>query len=123
MPGEDASEHRVQSALVATLRHRLRANVVCMAIPNGGARHPIIGRQLKAEGLLPGSPDLVFALERAKVFWLEMKKANERNHRDGGLSDEQVGLHYKMKKNGHDIRIAYSVDEALELLEERGLLR
>jgi hypothetical protein len=90
-----------------------------MAIPNGGARHPIVGRKLKDEGLLPGSPDLVFALPKAKTFWLEMK----RRGRGRGLSDDQEGVHFRLNANDHDVAIAYSVEEALELLEARGMLR
>lgn len=114
---DEPSEHKVQSALVSELRHRLHSHVVCMAIPNGGARHPIIGRKLKAEGLLPGSPDLVFALPNAATFWLEMKRLS------GRLSDAQLGIHFRLTGLGHDVAVANSVSTALEMLGQRGLLR
>ena len=115
--GNGPSEHQSQSTLVAILQYRLRSNLICMAIPNGGARHPIIGRQMKAEGLLPGSPDLIFALPNSKVFWLEMKAQG------GRLSDEQEGVHFRLRALGHDVAVAYSIDQALSMLAERRLLR
>ena len=98
-------------------------NILSMAIPNGGLRHPIIGRQLKAEGLLPGSPDLVFALPHGKTFWMEMKIGAAKRLKDGGLSDAQIGVHYRLQKNEHDIATVYSVEEALHMLADRGLLK
>jgi hypothetical protein len=112
-----ASEHQIQTALIQHLNYVQRPEVVRLAIPNGGARHPIVGRKLKSEGLLPGSPDLVFALEAGLSFWLEMKRPG------GRLSDEQVGLHHKLKLLGHRVEVAYSVDQALAILKEIGVLR
>jgi hypothetical protein len=88
-----------------------------MAIPNGGARHPVVGRKLKEEGLVPGSPDLVFALPNAKTFWLEMKRHG------GVLSDPQIGMHFRLNENGHDVAVADSVELALAELNRRGLLK
>jgi hypothetical protein len=95
----------------------MRPQLVRLAIPNGGMRHPKVGAMLKAEGLLPGSPDLIFALEKAKVLWLEMKKLK------GRLSDEQIGLHHKLRQLGHTVEVAYSIDQALEILTSHGVLR
>ena len=88
-----------------------------MAIPNGGLRHPIVARQLKSEGLLPGSPDLVFAKHKGRVAWLEMKK------KGGRLSDEQLGIKAKLKRLEHEWGTAQNVDDALEELERMGVLR
>jgi hypothetical protein len=113
----DPLEHDIQSKLVDKLGPLMRPELVRMAIPNGGLRHPIVGKMLKAEGLLPGSPDLVFALEQGLTYWLEMKKLK------GRLRDEQVGIHYKLRQLGHTVDTAYSYDEAMDLLNQRGILR
>lgn len=113
----DPSEHKIQSKLIHVLPPLLKPGVVCMAIPNGGLRHPIIGKHLKEEGLLPGSPDLVFALHRGLVAWLEMKK------RGGRLSDDQLGMKAKLQRLGHQWAMADSVDEALDELNRMGVLR
>lgn len=112
------TEHTIQSRLVTALRSQLRPPVLRLAIPNGGLRHPRVALALKAEGLEPGSPDLIFPYEDARVFWLEMKRG-----KSGSLSDEQIGMHYRLREMGHDVEVARDVDEALALLDERGLLK
>lgn len=113
----DPSEHKIQSKLVDILPPLLKPGVVRLAIPNGGLRHPIVGKMLKEEGLEPGSPDLVFALHDGLTAWLEMKK------RKGVLSDVQIGMIAKLKRLGHPIGVAYSVDEALDWLNDMKILR
>ena len=113
----EASEHQIQAALVDILAYKMRPELVRLAIPNGGMRHPKVGAMLKAEGLLPGSPDLVFAMDEGRSLWLEMKKAK------GKLSDQQIGLHYKLKQLGHQVEVAYSIDQALDVLAKHGILK
>lgn len=115
--GLDPSEHNVQTKLINRLDEIMRPEIVRMAIPNGGLRHPKVGLKLKAEGLLPGSPDLVFALEKAKTLWLEMKTLT------GDRSDVQIGVHYKLARLGHTVETAHSVDEALAILYQYGIIR
>ena len=55
------TEHRIQAGLfkwfkLASARHPELA--LLFAIPNGGARDPITGAMLKAEGVKRGVPDL-----------------------------------------------------------------
>lgn len=110
-------EHSLQSKLVDITNQEMRPELIRLAIPNGGMRHPIVGRMLKAEGLLPGSPDLVWAMEQARVLWMELKSEN------GSLSDEQIGMHFKLRELGHTVEVAYSFDEAMDLLQHYGILR
>lgn len=111
------SEHSIQATLIAELDYKMRRDIVRLAIPNGGMRHPTVGKMLKDEGLLPGSPDLVFALKAGHTLWLEMKKAK------GRLSDEQIGVHHKLRALDHQVEIAYSLDQALEICDRYGILR
>lgn len=115
--GLDPSEHNIQTKLVDRLDGMMRPEIVRMAIPNGGLRHPIVGKKLKAEGLLPGSPDLVFAIERGRTLWLEMKTLT------GDRSDVQIGVHYKLAELGHTVETAHSVDEAIAILYQHGIIR
>ena len=115
--GPEPSEHLVQSGLMGLLAYRMRPTVVRFSIPNGGLRHARVQNQLIDEGLLPGMVDLGFCYEQGRTFWLEMKNKN------GSLRDEQKGVKYKLEQLGHDWALARSVDEAMELLAARGLLK
>jgi len=113
----EQSEHQIQATLIDILNYKIRPAIVRMSIPNGGLRHPRVGAMLKAEGLLPGSPDLIFALEKGKVLWLEMKT------KKGRLSDTQIGIHHKLEQLGHVVETAHSIDQALHILEKHGVLK
>jgi hypothetical protein len=115
--GYDPSEHSIQAKLIGRLPPLLKPGVVVMAIPNGGLRHPRVAAMLKAEGLVPGSPDLVFALEGGLAAWLEMKKS------DGRLRTEQEGMRAKLLRLDHRWGMAHSYDEALEELYRMGVLK
>jgi hypothetical protein len=111
------SEHSIQATLVAILEYKLRPGVVRIAIPNGGLRKIRVAMKLKDEGVQPGAPDLLFAVESGQVIWLELKNAK------GGLSDAQIGMHAKLRALGHLVGVANSVDKGLEFLRMHGLLR
>ena len=113
----DPSEHQIQSTLVSILEYKLRPGVVRIALANGGLRHPRVAAMLRAEGVMPGAPDLVFAVENGRVIWLELKTSK------GTLSDHQIGMRAKLERLGHVWGMARSVDEALEFLNKHGLLR
>jgi hypothetical protein len=113
----DPSEHTIQSKLVDILPPMMKPGIIRLSIPNGGMRHPRVGAMLKAEGLLPGSPDLVFAMHGGLTAWLEMKK------RKGVLSDVQIGMAAKLNRIGHKVGVAESIEEALDVLMEFGVLR
>lgn len=114
---DDPSEHRIQCKLVGILPALMKPGIVRLSIPNGGMRHPIVGNYLKAEGLMPGSPDLVFAMHEGLAAWLEMKKQG------GRLRDDQLGMKAKLTRLGHKWGTADSVDEALDVLNDMGVLR
>ena len=117
MIGPAASEHQEQTALMGLLRYRMRREIVCFSIPNGGLRNPRVQQQLIDSGLLPGAPDLYFAREEGRSLFMEMKT------KKGVLSDVQQGVKFKLEALGHDWVLARSVDEAMEHLSQRGLLR
>ena len=114
---DTASEHLIQSSLIGTLYYKLRPQIVRMSIPNGGLRNATVQNKLINEGLLNGAPDLIFAMEAGRTLWLEMKT------RKGVLSDEQRGVKFKLESLGHTWALARSVDEALDILSQHGLLK
>ena len=111
------SEHTIQSKLVGMLPELMKREVVRMAIPNGELRHPRTALKLRAEGVLPGAPDLVFALDNGATVWLEMKKPG------GVVRDSQLGVHAKLQRLGHIVGVCDSIDAALDFLRSNGVLK
>jgi hypothetical protein len=74
------SEHQSQCAVISWWRLACAGyqlpEFALFAIPNGGARDPITGSRLKAEGVRPGVPDLMLAAKRKNYsgLFIEMKK-------------------------------------------------
>ena len=109
------TEHHIQAALfkwakLATSRHPgLR---LMFAIPNGGARNPITGAMLKAEGVKPGVPDIFLPLPvgRFHGLFLEMKTPV------GRLSPEQREWQMRLRNRGYAAVTAYGLEEAIDLL-------
>lgn len=113
---KNESEHSIQASLMRELTWAIRPEVVRFAIPNGGLRNFKVAQKLKAEGVLPGVPDLCFAVEDGKACWLEMKTDK------GRLSDTQLGIKFKLETLGHKWAMARSVEEAMGQLKEWGIL-
>ena len=83
------------------------------AIPNGGARHPVVGAKLKKEGVKAGVPDLFLPVARGDShgLFIELKTANGRPtpiQREWLLS-----LHCQ----GYKTVVAYGWDEARSCIE------
>lgn len=73
------SEHLMQSHVVQWCRYQYPARLI-LAIPNGGYRSFNTGKQLRDEGVLPGTPDLLLP-EPVKHFaglFIEMKQRKAR---------------------------------------------
>lgn len=114
---KEASEHKIQCALMDYLAIAGRRDLHWFAIPNGEKRHISVASRLKAEGVRRGSPDLVFILDGGRTGFLEMKNAT------GTLSPDQREFRDKAKTLGHLWGMARSVDEALPILTEWGVLK
>src|SRR4029077_9570058 len=110
-------ERTLQIALIEHLQWRAPPDVWWTHFPAGGRRSRITGAILKAMGTRGGVPDLLF-LAHGRLFGLELK-AGER----GCLSPAQVDTHADMRRAGAVIGTAGTIDEALNLLSEWGVLR
>ena len=91
---------------------------LAFAVPNGAAMGggkvgAIRANTLKAEGLRPGTPDLVIPSPRGGYFgvFLEMKT------KTGKLSENQSQFLEQAKKYGYYCVVAYGADEAIQHLE------
>src|SRR5262245_1138384 len=119
-----AKETAFHIQLVSMLRWCLRPDVLFWHTPNGGYRDDREAAKLKAMGVLPGVSDLQFhwieidALQRKCRCLLHLElKAN-----GGRLSDAKATFALAVKLLGDEYHIARSIDEAIGILDARGLL-
>ena len=125
IPRKRELESSIQIRLVAQLRGNikkgipgiLRDDVIMFAIPNGEIRSPRTAAKLKAMGVLPGVLDLQFIWEGPNVLFLELK-------RPGGVrTDAQHEFSARARSMGAKVYVADSVDGALVVLNEHGILK
>jgi hypothetical protein len=118
-------ESALQIQLVSMLRWCIRPDVKFRHVPNGEHRDPRTAAKLKAMGVLPGSADLEFhwaeidklGRKHRRLLHLELKVGNRQR------TDSQVAFALAMRLLGDDYQMARSVDEAIAILGEHGLIR
>lgn len=71
------------------------------AVPNGGTRNAVEAMSLKASGLVPGIPDMIF-LCKGRAYGLEFKTET------GRVSDEQAKCHEAFSRQGVSVVVVRS---------------
>jgi len=99
------SEHVEQRELIKWFR-RTFPSVLIFAIPNGGMRNKITAAKLKAEGVVPGIPDLFVPEWR---LWVEMKRK-----KGGVVSQDQREVISSLEALGYPIIIGRGAENAKE---------
>lgn len=109
-----ASEHQVQAAVISwwfLAHHQYRLPLIALyAIPNGGARDPITGSLLKAEGVRRGTPDLNLAVANRKYHGLYM----ELKVGDNQPSLEQQAFIAYLTSAGYKASVHWRAESAIE---------
>jgi len=84
------------------------------AIPNGDWRGFGTGIKLKAQGVIPGIPDLCLPVARASShgFYLELKKAN------GSVKPAQWEIMTALHRGGYTVRLTNHLGVALDLIAD-----
>ena len=105
-------EHVEQVKFVQRVLHT-RQDLIIYAIPNGGKRNPREAIRLKAEGVLPGIPDLAIAEPIGPYHgcYIEMKT------KKGKVSGDQNSLMIKLESKGYKCYVARSCEQAWAILE------
>lgn len=85
-------------------------------IPNGGWRNPKEGAVLKANGVLPGMPDLILWTPGKGVGFIEMK-APGKAHK---VTDHQSERMSELSDAGSPVAVADSLEMVLNILKEWG---
>jgi hypothetical protein len=84
------------------------------AIPNGGARHPAVAAQLKAEGVKAGVPDIFLACARGRWHgcFIELKRSDRSNH----ATSAQRAWIEMLRRYGYVSVVAYGCAEAQQAI-------
>jgi len=87
------------------------------AIPNGGSRHLLVAKKLKAEGVKAGVPDIFFPLPKKPYhgLWIEMKYGKNK------LTKEQEKWLNFLNERGYKAIVCYSSEEAIDVI--RGYIK
>ena len=82
------------------------------AIPNGGSRHAIEAKNLKAEGVTSGVPDLQLIYPHCPFYglFIEMKRKEKSKAR---VSTAQKAWIEKLNAVGYRAVVCYGADEAI----------
>jgi hypothetical protein len=97
------SEHEEQVGFVNWFESKF-PGVRIFAIPNGGHRAMTVAKQMKAEGVRAGVPDLHIPEWR---LWIEMKRV-----KGGRLSDEQKDWIIYLENIGHTVIVGLGATDA-----------
>jgi len=106
----------IQRAVFQHLRSRGVPATMAWHTPNGGKRGQIEAAIFKSLGVMPGIPD-VLGLANGRLHALELKATGR------SLTPAQRDTLTLLKYCGAEIAVADSLEEALEILEDWGLLR
>lgn len=112
-----ATEEEEQKALIEWAHlHELKYPDLkwLFAIPNGGLRHPVIAKKLKAEGVKRGVPDLCLPVPRAPYsgLFLELKASG------GRLSPAQILWLTALNLLGYYATVCEGWDAARKVIEQ-----
>ena len=82
-------------------------------IPNEGKRSWRAGRELKAQGLKPGVPDIILPVPNRHhiALWIEMKR-----RKDGRVSEDQKRMMFALKKYGNMAVVCYGWEQARDTI-------
>ena len=83
-------------------------------IPNGGSRNVIEARNLKAQGVRAGVPDICLPVPRGKYhgLFIELKRK-----RGGRVSEEQQGWIAALNRVGYLAVVCYGFDDAVRTIK------
>ena len=106
-------EHQHQKALFKWA-NQVPGLHVMYAIPNGGQRHVLVAKKMKAEGVKSGVPDIFLPIMRG-VFgglYIELKAP-----KTGKVSDNQNQWLSALRDEGYQVAVCFGWESAKETIE------
>jgi hypothetical protein len=109
----EAEEQKALFEWAAYNIKRYPALELLIHISNEGKRSLWAGRELKAQGLKPGVPDIVLPVPNRHhiALWIEMKR-----RKDGRVSEAQKRMMFALKKYGNMAVVCYGWEEARDTI-------
>ena len=108
------SEAQLQRAVMRYLSYALPSDAVALHVPNEGKRSPMMGAELKRQGMLTGCPD-IFVLHNASAYAIELKARN------GRVRDSQRATFERLNHAGCPVAICRSIDDVHDVLTTWGI--
>ncbi len=102
------SETSLHLSVAGYLRRAWPEELIWLHVPNGAFRNVREASKLKAMGVLPGAPDLMFVLPKAQVAWIELKTTA------GALSEVQI----EFRRKALALKCGYAVCRTPEEVED-----
>jgi hypothetical protein len=106
-------EHELQKACITWFRLQYpKFKLNLFAIPNGGHRHRLTAKKLKAEGVVSGVSDLFLAVPSggSHGLFIEMKVKPNRP------TDNQILFGKCMMESGYHFELCYSLNKFIEIV-------
>jgi hypothetical protein len=112
--GIEITEASIQSAFFEWLSLYSRLRLATFAIPNGGSRNCLEAKNLKAQGVTPGVPDIFMAVpcNGYHGLFIELKSKN------GRLSEHQKVWVNNLNDRAYEAVVCYSLDEAMDAVSK-----
>lgn len=110
-PGPKESE--IQKSFFQWLSYYPYIRSLTTHIPNGGSRDVREARNLKAQGVSPGWPDVFMAIPSGYFagLWIEFKS------KSGKLTEHQLNRIELLEASGYAIWLCYSLEDAIEAVK------
>lgn len=118
------SESQEQQALITWWRTGGRVSLglpphaILLAVPNGGYRTPSTAARLRAEGVVPGVPDLLLAWPRGPYGGLFVEMKRSRAAGGGSLSTAQREVLPCLASAGYAVAVAYGWRDAVSAMRD-----
>lgn len=102
-------EHNLQIACIGWFRLQY-PSLLIYAIPNGGQRNKIVAAKLKAEGVVPGVPDIHIPLPNRDYHGLYIELKVKPNKPTAG----QVSVMRMLEDCGYKCVVCYDVESFIQ---------
>ena len=107
------TEHQIQATYIAAIQHKIAAIpdlATLHAVPNSMGRDKATQAKRKAEGVVPGMPDIHWPVARGGYvgFWIEFKRPGE------SVPQYQRALHEILREQGHCVLVHTDAQQAFD---------